>query len=116
MHGFRSIWLMVGIALFSGCEVGRTMFQMDSNSGSPFMGIDLLPARKTSASQREKPESQSVVSNTESTPAIRTAEQAPVTRSEPSLLESLKLKRPDRIPLALSAPDETVATGPTEFR
>jgi len=32
---------------FSGCQVGKTWFQMDSNSGSPFFGLDLMPRRKT---------------------------------------------------------------------
>lgn len=38
---------------FAGCEVGRTWFQMNSNSPTPFMGIDLLPRR---TSQLEPPQ------------------------------------------------------------
>ncbi len=30
----------------SGCELGRTMFQYSSGSGSPWVGIDLLPRKK----------------------------------------------------------------------
>lgn len=37
----------LGICLCSltGCQVGRTWFQMDSNSPMPFFGFDLLPRR-----------------------------------------------------------------------
>jgi len=34
--------------LTSGCAVDRKFFQMDSNSGIPFFGFDLIP-RKVSA-------------------------------------------------------------------
>ncbi len=33
----------------SGCEIGRQHFQMNSNSPSPFFGIDLMPRRKTTS-------------------------------------------------------------------
>lgn len=36
------------ISWASGCQVGRSWFHMDSNSGIPFFGVDLLPSRKTS--------------------------------------------------------------------
>ncbi len=35
----------------SGCEVGRTMFQYSSGSSSPWVGIDLLPRKKKSATK-----------------------------------------------------------------
>ncbi len=31
--------------LTSGCAVDRKFFQMDSNSGIPFFGIDLIPRK-----------------------------------------------------------------------
>ncbi|MGE0375450.1 MAG: hypothetical protein AB7I48_16400 [Planctomycetaceae bacterium] len=38
--------LMVSLGFgCSGCQVGRTFFQMDSNSPVPFFGMDLLPQR-----------------------------------------------------------------------
>ncbi len=36
--------LLVSMGM-SGCQVGRTFFQMDSNAPVPFMGVDLLPKR-----------------------------------------------------------------------
>ncbi len=33
----------------SGCEIGRSHFQMNSNSPSPFFGIDLMPRRSTTS-------------------------------------------------------------------
>ena len=32
-----------------GCEIGRQHFQMNSNSPTPFFGIDLMPRRKTTS-------------------------------------------------------------------
>ncbi|MBX3440621.1 MAG: hypothetical protein KF861_24230 [Planctomycetaceae bacterium] len=45
---------IVPLALFaalglSGCQVGRTFFQMDSNAPVPFFGMDLLPQREKSS-------------------------------------------------------------------
>ncbi|MCA9023598.1 MAG: hypothetical protein KDA86_00155 [Planctomycetaceae bacterium] len=49
----RSEWLRLLVLLaslgLSGCQVGRTFFQMDSNSRAPFMGLDLLPKRDRSS-------------------------------------------------------------------
>ncbi len=46
---FRPEWLLSLVLLasigLSGCQVGRSFFQMDSNSRVPFMGVDLLPKR-----------------------------------------------------------------------
>ena len=39
---FLTLLLLMSMST-SGCQVGRTFFQMDSNSPSPFMGVDLLP-------------------------------------------------------------------------
>ncbi|MEW4488097.1 hypothetical protein AB1L42_08445 [Thalassoglobus sp. JC818] len=45
-----SICLIAWGAMFlSGCTVGNTWFQMNSNSPMPFFGFDLLPRRSTSA-------------------------------------------------------------------
>ena len=44
----RLLVLLASLGL-SGCQVGRTFFQMDSNSRVPFMGLDLLPKRDRSS-------------------------------------------------------------------
>lgn len=44
---FRYGMLLLFACLFSGCQVGRSWFHMDSNSGMPFFGLDLLPRRET---------------------------------------------------------------------
>lgn len=113
MHGCRRLWVVIALALCSGCEVGRTMFQMDSNSGSPFMGIDLLPSRKTSSIRRAPQQETLPVKNATAQTPVQLADAAPV-RKEASLLESLKLKRPDKIPLAMTPPDGEVNAGPRE--
>lgn len=40
-------WIVCGA--FSGCELARPNFQMNSNSPNPFFGIDLLPRRRTAS-------------------------------------------------------------------
>lgn len=37
----------------TGCELGRTMFQMDSNSGMPNFSFDLIPRKSKKKSIRE---------------------------------------------------------------
>lgn len=111
--------VIVSLLFGSGCEIGRTMFQMDSNSGSPFLGVDLLPSRKTTAAPKKKSEPNAeIVPVAENTPGpqkpVKLASNPPAPRKEPSLLESLKLKRPERIPLALTPSDEVISIGPTE--
>ncbi|WP_437204321.1 hypothetical protein [Planctomicrobium sp. SH664] len=44
----QGVCLLAGVGAFSGCEVGRTWGTMNSNSPMPFLGVDLLPRRKTS--------------------------------------------------------------------
>src|SRR4051812_36026495 len=101
MHGCRLLgWIILTTAL-SGCEIGRTMFQMDSNSGRPFFGVDLLPARKketTAVVPTKSPEAAvrqvTPVRNTSGIPAIATTsatpKPAPVKVPDPTLLERLK--------------------------
>ncbi|RLS56331.1 MAG: hypothetical protein DWH91_07045 [Planctomycetota bacterium] len=49
----------LGLALLlstlSGCEVGRSFFQMSSDSPVPFFGVDLMPRRKTSQYRPDRP-------------------------------------------------------------
>lgn len=47
MRRFCALLLVATAIMTSGCEIGRQWFQIDSNSGTPRFGIDLLPRRKT---------------------------------------------------------------------
>jgi hypothetical protein len=119
MHGCRQFAAIFVLLCGSGCEIGRTMFQMDSNSGSPFLGVDLLPSRKTTAvPKRTRQPGAETIPVVNETPGpqkpVKLASNSPLPRKEPSLLESLKLKRPERIPLALTPSDEVIAVGPAE--
>jgi hypothetical protein len=95
------------------------MFQMDSNSGQPFFGVDLLRARKTAqfapsgASSSSKTITQLRDGASSTRPPVATVSETTV--SEPTLLERLKLKRPpERIPLALGTADDELPAGPVE--
>lgn len=48
-----AVWLLL-LTTFSGCEVGRSFFQMSSDSPVPFFGVDLMPRRKTSLRMPER--------------------------------------------------------------
>ncbi len=50
-HWRATRWLtaLLVCATSSGCEFGRSHFQMNSNSPMPFFGIDLVPRRKTTS-------------------------------------------------------------------
>jgi hypothetical protein len=95
------------------------MFQMDSNSGQPFFGVNLLPSRKTAQNrQAPKPDSSSMVAqlrNGDTNPRPPVATVADTRTTEPSLLERLKLKRPpERIQLSLPTSEEDEVEGPVE--
>ncbi len=118
MHGCRLTGAILLFCALSGCEIGRTMFQMDSNSGQPYFGVDLLRARKTAQTARPAPASGSaVVTQVRDLPQTSTAPVSTVAshRSlEPSLLERLKLKRPERVALSLAEADDSPLDGPVE--
>lgn len=44
--------VVLGVCLLCGCELDRPSFQMNSNSPTPFFGIDLLPRRRTTSLTR----------------------------------------------------------------
>ncbi len=48
MRFFNSISLLALLLFTPGCEIGRSWFSMSSDSPSPWLGIDLLPKRRTS--------------------------------------------------------------------
>lgn len=113
MHGCRLCVWVVGSCLLCGCEIGNTMFQMDSNS-SPFFGVNLIP-RKTAqieATARPAAPLSHLRNGSIKAPVATVSETKP---AEPSLLERLKLKRPpERVPLSLGAPGDEAAEGPVE--
>ena len=43
--------LSAAVLNLCGCEIGRTMFQYNSGSSSPWVGIDLLPRKKARATK-----------------------------------------------------------------
>jgi len=118
MHGCRLCILVIASCLLSGCEIGRTMFQMDSNSGQPFFGVDLLRSKTAQARPSAKSDSTTTVAQLRNgdkpvRPPIATVSDSKI--AEPSLLERLKLKRaPERISLSLAASDEDGGDGPVE--
>ena len=118
MHGCRLPGWIVLACLFSGCEVGRTMFQMDSNSGQPFFGVDLLRARSAAAPKRKSPGDDSVVTQVRNAPKSTAAPPMVLASAkvpEASLLERLKLKRsPERIALSLPEAEGEPTSGPVE--
>jgi hypothetical protein len=117
MQGCRLCVYVVASCLLSGCEIGSTMFQMDSNSGRPFFGVNLLPARKTAQVEATaKPTSPSSLSHLRNGGTKAPVATVSETKSaEPSLLERLKLKRPpERVPLSLAKSDEEAGEGPVE--
>ena len=117
MHGCRLCGAIVVLCLLSGCEVGRTMFQMDSNSGQPFFGVDLLRSKSAHMARPVSPGSTAVVTQVRDLPKNSSAMVATVAATkanEPSLLERLKLKRPERVSLSLSEADAEAVEGPVE--
>jgi hypothetical protein len=93
------------------------MFQMDSNSGRPFFGVNLLPSRKTAQVEATaRPASPSSISHLRNgTTKAPVATVSETKSAEPSLLERLKLKRPpERVPLALATAEDEAAEGPIE--
>jgi len=94
------------------------MFQMDSNSGQPFFGVDLLRSKTAQRTARPNADASKVVTQVRNGP---TSSVKPVTAvaearsTEPTLLERLKLKRPpERISLSLSEADDEAVEGPVE--
>jgi len=92
------------------------MFQMDSNSGRPFFGVNLLPSRKTAqAEATAKPAASSLSHLRSGSTKAPVATVSETKSAEPSLLERLKLKRPpERVPLALGLAQDEAAEGPVE--
>lgn len=56
VSGAKQFLLLLAVSALmstaSGCEIGRTMFQMNSDAPMPQFGIDLLPRKKKESSLR----------------------------------------------------------------
>ncbi len=91
-----AITLLVSMGM-SGCQVGRTFFQMDSNTPVPFMGVDLLPKRDRSSPTEgvSRFQDEQLVSSTVAVPAATLKDETP------SRLTRLLGRSPQPQPLAL---------------
>jgi hypothetical protein len=103
-------------ATCSGCEIGRQHFQMNSNSPTPFFGIDLMPRRKTTSIM--SPSTDRQLASADAVDAeIETAAETPARRrfwqrnaksvdSAPATLV---------LPLSKPNPDQPLDRGPVEL-
>ena len=103
-------------ATCSGCEVGRQHFQMNSNSPTPFFGIDLLPRRKTT-SIVSPPTGQQLASADAVAGEIETAAETPARRRFWQRNAKSVDSAPATIILPLSKPklDQPIYRGPVEL-
>lgn len=101
---------------FSGCEFGRSHFQMNSNSPTPFFGIDLLPRRKTT-SIATPPVGQQMASAAAVSGEIHTVDETP---SRPRFWQrnSQSVETAPMtlvLPLSKPNPDQRINRGPVEL-
>ncbi len=103
---WKILSLLVCVCLTScGCEIGRSWFTMSSDSPTPFMGIDLLPRRKTSQLAPAKAG--------EHFPTMTHTEVQQVANKErPSLTERVKEIRLPSLPSVLKRDKEEVVAFP----
>ena len=109
---------LAGCLLFSGCELTRPNFQMNSNSHMPFFGIDLLPRRSTTLV--DPPSATKPLETAASSGEVRTASEiAPQSQSRSRFWNSFSLPssrhEPTVIPLASPAADHPINRGPVEL-
>ncbi|TWT58654.1 hypothetical protein KOR42_20360 [Thalassoglobus neptunius] len=111
MKRSRSICLIaLGSMFLSGCTVGHTWFQMNSNSPMPFFGFDLLPRRSTSA--KVDPSQTHFVKNTETKRAATSTVSSGVASNSPdNSTGKLRLRRISDF-LTGSREEEIDLTGP----
>ena len=114
MQGCRLLILILASGLASGCQLGRTMFQMDSNSRTPFLGFDLL-GQNESKEQDVRASSVADLRNGPTNVNVQTVSETTPPKKKTSLLEKLNLKRtPERIPLQLAESEGELPTGPKD--
>jgi hypothetical protein len=102
--------------VFSGCELDRPNFQMNSNSPTPFFGFDLLPRRKTTSIVSPQA-GQQVASSPHVTGDIETVSQVPG-RPRFSLWNAKTGETNQNaivLPLSKTNPDQPIDRGPVEL-
>jgi|GEM_PF-5300737 len=111
-----SAWLAACVvcAAFSGCELNRPNFQMNSNSPTPFFGFDILPRRRTTSivSPRAGQQVASAVSS-----SVETVDDSP-SRSRFWKRNAKSLGNPSRtvvLPLSRPDADHIIDRGPVEL-
>ena len=107
---FLSLVLLASVGL-PGCQVGRSFFQMDSNSRVPFMGVDLLPKRdRTSPTAGvSRFQNENVAPSSVSTSQKAAQEQAPSRLSR--LLGRASQPEQLALPTTNMAEEETLSMG-----
>lgn len=106
------VCLLVSACGLSGCEVGRSHFQMNSNSPSPFFGIDLIPRRSTSSVD---PQSKTRTVEAPESPVQSVAQSKPHTPFWKSFGLQSSHSEPTPIPLTTLTDDRPINRGPVEL-
>lgn len=106
------VCLLVSACGMSGCEIGRSHFQMNSNSPSPFFGIDLMPRRSTTSVD---PQSKTRTVEAGDSPVQSVAESKPRTPFWKSFSLQSAHSEPTPIPLTTLTDDRPINRGPVEL-
>lgn len=106
------VCLLVSACGLSGCELGRSHFQMNSNSPSPFFGIDLMPRRSTTSVD---PQSKTRTVEAGGSPVQSVAESKPRTPFWKSFGLQSSHSEPTPIPLTTLTDDRPINRGPVEL-
>ena len=114
---YGRMWAVLACCIAScGCEFGRQHFQMNSNSPTPFFGIDLLPRRKTTSIVSPLT-GQQLASTAAVAGEIETASETPSRRRFWQRNAKSEGNAPATIVLPLSKPnpDQPIDRGPVEL-
>ena len=112
----RLLVVLAMCASLGGCEFGRSHFQMNSNSPTPFFGIDLIPRRKTTSivtplTGQQLASAEAVAGEVETaseTPSHRRFWQRNAETVDPAPTTIM-------LPLAKPDPDQRIDRGPVEL-
>lgn len=111
---WSTLWLTC--AVLSGCELDRPNFHMNSNSPTPFFGIDLLPRRSTTSLVRPRLNNQ-VVPVPGGAPDVSPVDHTPGIGK--FLKKSMKWddqsERTIVLPLTKTDPEQPIDRGPVEL-